>query len=29
MIFKIWEKIIDFTKISKGGVDLEELLKRM
>ncbi len=24
-----WETIIDFTKIQKGGVDLEEILKRL
>lgn len=35
-IFKIspvedekWEEIIDFTKTKKGGVDIDELLKRL
>lgn len=35
-IFKIgpvdegaWETVIDFTKISKGGIDIEDLLKRV
>jgi len=24
-----WEKVIDFTKIKKDGVDIEEVLKRL
>ena len=24
-----WEEVIDFTKISKGGVDIKELLERL
>jgi len=24
-----WEEVIDFSKIKKGGVNLEELLKRL
>lgn len=35
-IFKIspveeeqWEEVVDFTKIKKGGVDIEEILKRL
>jgi antitoxin (DNA-binding transcriptional repressor) of toxin-antitoxin stability system len=24
-----WEEVIDFTKIKKGGINLEELLKRI
>ena len=24
-----WEEVIDFTKIKKGGVDIEELLQRL
>jgi len=24
-----WEKIIDFTKIKKGGVSIDEILKRL
>ena len=24
-----WEELIDFTKIKKGGVDVDELLKRI
>lgn len=24
-----WEEIIDFTKIKKGGVDIDEILKRL
>lgn len=35
-IFKIspiederWEEVIDFTKIKKGGVDIDELLERL
>jgi len=25
----VWEEVIDFTKIKKSGVDIEELLKRI
>ena len=25
----LWEKVIDFTRIKKGGVDVKELLKRI
>ncbi len=25
----IWEEVIDFTKIRKGGVNIKELLKRL
>ncbi|MBU1045983.1 hypothetical protein KJ616_02575 [Patescibacteria group bacterium] len=25
----VWEELIDFTKIRKGGVDLKELLQRL
>lgn len=25
----IWEEVVDFTKIKKGGIDLKELLKRL
>ena len=25
----IWEEVIDFTKIKKGGVNITELLKRL
>ena len=25
----VWEEVIDFTKIRKGGVHLEELLRRL
>jgi antitoxin (DNA-binding transcriptional repressor) of toxin-antitoxin stability system len=24
-----WEEVIDFTKIKKGGVDINEILKRL
>ncbi len=24
-----WEEVIDFTKIKKGGVDIDELLQRL
>jgi hypothetical protein len=24
-----WEEVIDFTKISKGGVDIDEILSRL
>ena len=24
-----WEEVIDFTKIRKGGIDIEELLQRL
>ncbi|MBD3311187.1 MAG: type II toxin-antitoxin system prevent-host-death family antitoxin [Candidatus Magasanikbacteria bacterium] len=24
-----WEEVIDFTKIKKGGVDIDEILKRL
>lgn len=24
-----WEEVIDFTKIQKGGVDIQDLLKRL
>jgi len=24
-----WEEVIDFTKITKGGVDIKELLQRL
>jgi prevent-host-death family protein len=24
-----WEEVIDFTKFKKGGVDIEEILKRL
>ena len=24
-----WEEVIDFTKIKKGGIDLDELQKRL
>lgn len=24
-----WEEVIDFTKIQKGGVDIDDLLKRL
>ena len=26
---EIWEKVIDFTEIKKGGIKIEELLKRL
>lgn len=26
---EIWEEVIDFTKIKKGGVNIEDLLKRL
>ncbi|HHD92411.1 MAG TPA: hypothetical protein ENL06_02175 [Candidatus Portnoybacteria bacterium] len=25
----VWEEVIDFTKIKRGGVDIEEILKRL
>lgn len=25
----VWEEIIDFTKIQKGGVNIDDLLKRL
>jgi len=25
----LWEEVIDFTKIKKGGVNIKELLKRL
>jgi len=25
----LWEEVIDFTRIKKGGVDIKELLKRI
>lgn len=25
----LWEEVIDFTKIKKGGVDIKELLRRL
>jgi len=25
----LWEEVIDFTRIKKGGVDVKELLKRI
>ena len=25
----LWEEVIDFTKIKKGGVNIEELLQRL
>ena len=25
----LWQEIIDFTKIQKGGVDIKDLLKRL
>ena len=24
-----WEEVIDFTKIKKGGIDIDDLLKRL
>ncbi len=24
-----WEEVIDFTKVKKGGVDIDEILKRL
>ena len=24
-----WEEVVDFTKIQKGGVDINEILKRL
>ncbi|MDP2951528.1 MAG: hypothetical protein Q8N55_04040 [bacterium] len=29
IIEDIWEQVIDFTKISKGGVEINELLNRL
>lgn len=26
---ELWEEVVDFTKIKKGGVDIEELLSRL
>ena len=26
---EVWEEVIDFTKIKKGGVDIDELLQRL
>ena len=26
---ELWEEVIDFTKITKGGVDIESLLSRL
>ncbi|MFH1145743.1 MAG: hypothetical protein V1707_02155 [bacterium] len=26
---EVWEEIIDFTKIKKGGVDIKKLLKQL
>ncbi|MFH1315081.1 MAG: hypothetical protein ABIH67_01670 [Candidatus Uhrbacteria bacterium] len=25
----VWEDVIDFTKIKKGGIDIDELLQRL
>jgi len=25
----LWEEVIDFTKIKKGGVDIKDILKRL
>lgn len=26
---ELWEEVIDFTKIKKGGIDIKELLRRL
>lgn len=26
---ELWEEVVDFTKIKKGGVNIEELLQRL
>ncbi len=26
---ELWEEVIDFTKTKKGGVDIDEILKRL
>lgn len=26
---ELWEEVIDFTKIERGGVDIDEILKRL
>ena len=26
---ELWERVIDFTKIRKGGVEIQEILKRL
>jgi len=26
---ELWEEVIDFTKIRKGGIDIKELLQRL
>lgn len=25
----LWEEVLDFTKVQKGGVDIDEILKRL